>query len=357
MGRTALQGAALHWASFDEEPPKDIYDEVKTRLTDYAGDAWLTFTPINGMTWSYDEFVDEQTHDPSSEIFHATMWDNARSVGGYLADEEIRRFEASIADPIMRRIRVYGEYHNQVGRIVKSFDRKIHLIPELPTEFIGEDGSIKANFDTYLTIDTGRCFAAGFYLVDYFGNVFKFEEYYAEDQSIDKNARALTNLCHKWGIWPGDMTIDESSQFKVDLAEHGFVCSASDRDVEKGLNAVLEYYDYRPEKPIGPKYSNPRFYIVRPNCPRTLYEVVRYQWKPPAKTGASVGERRNEPLKKDDHQMDCDRYMLVKRPDPSKPAVGEDERPLSYRMRDHVLARVRARAVSNGGDPSGIDNY
>lgn len=357
MGRQALQGAALDWASFDEEPPKDIYDEIKTRLVDYQGPCWLTFTPVNGMSWSYDEFVDDQTKDKSCEVFTASMWDNARSVGGYLEDSEIKRFEESISDPIMRRIRVYGEYHNQVGRIYKSFDKKIHVLDRLSEEFWTEDGTLKAQYDVYLSIDTGRRFAAGLYLVDYFGNVFKFDEFYAEDQSIDRNARAVVNLCHTYGVWPGDITVDESSQFKADLAEHGLICNSSDRDVEKGINAAMEYYAFNPEKLKGPKYSNPRYYIVGPKCPRTLYEIVRYQWKPPAKTGAAIGEARNEPLKKDDHQMDVDRYVLVKRPDASKPPAGEDNRPIPMQMRDHVLARVKARAVTNGNDPTGIDNY
>lgn len=360
MGRTPLQGAALHWASFDEEPPKDIYDEVRTRLTDYAGDCWLTFTPVNGMTWAYDEFLDEQKRDQSSEYFTATMWDNARSVGGYLDDAEIQRYEDSISDPIMKRIRVYGEFQVQAGQVYKMFNPKVHLIKELPEEFFAYEGNertLKPHFDTYLTIDTGRCFAAGFYLVDYFGNVFKFDEYFSEEKSIYENAKAVTNMCLTWGIWPGDMTVDESSQFKYDLADHGLVCASSDRDVEKGINSVQEYMAYDPKRGTGPKYSNPRFYIVGDRCPRTIYEIKRYQWKPPAKTGAAIGERRNEPLKKDDHQMDCDRYMIVKRPDASKPPSGEDNRPMSLRMRDHVLRRATERSVTTSSDPTGIDNW
>lgn len=357
MGRTALQGAALHWASFDEEPPKDIYDEVRTRLTDYSGRSWLTFTPVNGMSWSYDEFVDDETRDMSSEIFTASMWDNAVSVGGYLPDARIRQYEESISDPIMRRIRVYGEYHNQVGRIYKQWNKKIHSISELPQEFFADDHTLKSQFEVTLAIDTGRGFAGALSLVDYFGNVFMFDEYFAEDKTINTNAHALTNLCHKYGIWPGTCVVDESSQFKQDLAEHGFICEPSDRDVDKGINVVMEYMAYNDTKPLGPKYSNPMVYVVGPNCPRFLKEVVRYQWKPPAKTGASVGAPRTEPLKKDDHMMDCIRYTLVRRPDASRPPAYEDTRPASIRIRDEVLNRVRARASNTSGDPTGIDNY
>lgn len=362
MGRTALQGAAIHGAAFDEEPPKDIYDEVRTRLTDYRGDLWITMTPVNGMTWTFDEFVDEEHKDPDSKIFTASMWDNARSRGGYIADDEVRRYEESISDPIMRRIRVYGEYHNQSGRVYKEFDRKTHLLKELPPEFRNEAGTLNSNFDFYCTIDTGRCFAAGFYLVDYFGNIVKFDEYYAEDRPIGEHARKITNLCNTYGIWP-EFSIDPTSQFFTDLAEHGIVCLHGDHDVEKGIGAMQEYLHYNPAKQLGLKYGNPRWYIVREKCPRTLHEIQRYQWEAPAKSGGAMGEKKNKPLKKDDHQMDCDRYMAVKRPDAAKPPNADaDTRPDEMRIRDRVKEKIKAHAAGRDTHNAtqnmfGLDDY
>jgi len=362
MDRKVFQGAALHWASFDEEPEQDVYQEVMTRLTDYKGDAWLTFTPINGMTWTYDEFIDPATRNKDSEVFTASMWDNAKSVGGHLDDDEIKRFEENIRDPIMRRIRVHGEYHSQVGRIYKSFDRVTHVIQELPPGMIGEDGTINANLDTYVVIDTGRCFAASFHVVDYLGNDFMFDEFYDESEgregTINFRGRMLLNMCSKWGINP-EYVCDPSSQFFIDLSELGINANHGDNDVEKGIAAVQEYMAVNPKRSIGPRFMNPKFYVVGPRCPRFLYEVQRYSWDTPASAGPTMGEKKNKPRKKDDHVIDTVRYMLVKKPEASRPPEGEDTRPVEARIREYVK-----RQVSEGGKPpqgdafgDGLDNY
>jgi phage terminase large subunit-like protein len=48
-------GTSRHWIHFDEEPPKDIFTECRMRLVDTAGCWYMTMTPVNGMTWVYDD--------------------------------------------------------------------------------------------------------------------------------------------------------------------------------------------------------------------------------------------------------------------------------------------------------------
>ena len=45
-------GVPRHFTHFDEEPPRDIFDECKARLIDYGGSWWMTMTPVNGMDWT-----------------------------------------------------------------------------------------------------------------------------------------------------------------------------------------------------------------------------------------------------------------------------------------------------------------
>ena len=357
MDRKVLQGVALNYASFDEEPEKDVYDEVKMRLADYMGDLWATMTPVNGLTWTYDTWVDAETKIKGVEVFGASMWDNAKSVGGYIEDEEIRRLEAEIADPIMRRIRLYGEYHSQVGRIYKSFDRRTHGVQDLPQHFWNQDGTLSHNYDYYVGIDTGRCFAAVFVLVDYFGNIWIFDEYYGEDKPINVHARALLNLCTTYGIWP-EFIIDPSSQFTLDLAEQGINCLRGDNEVLKGIEAVQQYMTVRTDRPKGWQYANPHFFVVLPRCKEFLREISRYQWDSPAQTGSAAGEKKNQPRKKDDHLMDSVRYVCVTHPDPARPPEGEeDARPISSRIHDRVVEKIANQNRNKGNsekDPWGI---
>jgi phage terminase large subunit-like protein len=44
----------------DEEPPKSVWDEQKMRIVDKGGLILLSMTPVNGMTYIYDEIVANQ---------------------------------------------------------------------------------------------------------------------------------------------------------------------------------------------------------------------------------------------------------------------------------------------------------
>lgn len=363
MDVKTFQGTLLDYVSFDEEPEQKIYKECKARLLDKKGDLWISMTPLNGLNWTYDTFVDPDKRSKDVELFGPiSMWENARSRGGYIDDEEIKRFEESIADPIERRIRVYGEYQNMAGRIYKAFDGQIHVLNQLPRHFVNEDGTMSPHFDYYGVIDTGRCFAFGLFLVDYFGNVVMFDEHYEEDKTISHHAKRIHNMLAIYGISP-EFTCDPSSQFFLELAENSLNCQHGDNDVQKGIEIVQEYMNVRPHPAhTGLKYSNPRFYVLGPKCPRFMFEIQRYVWENPSSTGQAAGEKKNAPRKKDDHVMDAMRYMLVKKPDPPKPPLGEeDRRPFTDQIRDHARSKInggeRGLGQSGSGDPFGLDTY
>ena len=54
-GREKFQGTSLDFVWFDEEPPKEIYEECRMRILDREGDIFGTMTPLKGLTWVYDE--------------------------------------------------------------------------------------------------------------------------------------------------------------------------------------------------------------------------------------------------------------------------------------------------------------
>ena len=55
QGREKFQGASLDFVWFDEEPPREIYEECKMRVLDKKGDLFGTMTPLKGLTWVYEE--------------------------------------------------------------------------------------------------------------------------------------------------------------------------------------------------------------------------------------------------------------------------------------------------------------
>jgi phage terminase large subunit-like protein len=50
QGRKKFQGTSKEWIWLDEEPPRDVYDECRTRIMDCGGRMVSTFTPLEGLT-------------------------------------------------------------------------------------------------------------------------------------------------------------------------------------------------------------------------------------------------------------------------------------------------------------------
>jgi phage terminase large subunit-like protein len=63
QGRTKWQGDTIDLVWFDEEPPSDIYSEGTTRLVATDGMAYMTFTPLKGMSTVVKRFLNEPGKD------------------------------------------------------------------------------------------------------------------------------------------------------------------------------------------------------------------------------------------------------------------------------------------------------
>ena len=121
-------GVPRHFIHFDEEPPKNIFGECKARLVDYRGSYWLTMTPVDGMTWTYDEiFEPGMNGDPLIDVIVVDMTDNP-----HIDQDEIADFLSGL-DAEERIIRGKGEYIAIGGLVFKFFDSQKHVIaPVVP---------------------------------------------------------------------------------------------------------------------------------------------------------------------------------------------------------------------------------
>ena len=72
-GRAKWQGETLDVVAFDEEPPEDIYTEGLTRTNATGGLAWLTFTPLLGMSAVVSRFFEEES--PDRALVSMTIYD------------------------------------------------------------------------------------------------------------------------------------------------------------------------------------------------------------------------------------------------------------------------------------------
>jgi len=110
---------SLIWA--DEEPPQYIWDECMTRLDRVDSQVLLTFTPVNGTQFMWDEFngftdEDREVMEGERSWFTANMEDNDTLPKDYIARQKHRYRN----DPDMYAIRIQGQYINMRGRCLFS---------------------------------------------------------------------------------------------------------------------------------------------------------------------------------------------------------------------------------------------
>lgn len=122
QGREKFQGAAKRLIWFDEEPPKDIWDECVVRVE--AGqplDVIMSMTPIKGMTWVYDSLFMQTGRD---DLFISTAsWDD----NPWLTEKQKSLMEANLSDEAVQ-VRRFGKFVKRVGLVCSWWDREKNLM-------------------------------------------------------------------------------------------------------------------------------------------------------------------------------------------------------------------------------------
>lgn len=121
QGREKFQGAGVRLIWFDEEPPKDIYEECFVRVE--AGqqlDVIMTMTPVKGMTWVYDKIY-KDTSNPDIFISTAGWKDNP-----WLTEKQIEQMSRGLS-PEALQVRRDGKFVKRVGLVCNWWDRSKHL--------------------------------------------------------------------------------------------------------------------------------------------------------------------------------------------------------------------------------------
>jgi phage terminase large subunit-like protein len=97
QGRSKFQGETLDFLWFDEEPDLAIYSEGLTRITATGGMAYMTFTPLKGMSDVVARFLNEPSQDRATvtmtieDAKHIPAIERASIIAGYPAHEREAR--------------------------------------------------------------------------------------------------------------------------------------------------------------------------------------------------------------------------------------------------------------------------
>lgn len=121
QGREKFQGTGKRLIWFDEEPPKDIWEECFVRVE--AGqqlDVILTMTAIKGMTWVYDDIY-SATNNPDLYVSEAGWDDNP-----WLTEEQKEQMSRGLNASALKTRRE-GKFVKRVGLVCAWWERSKHI--------------------------------------------------------------------------------------------------------------------------------------------------------------------------------------------------------------------------------------
>lgn len=296
-------GTSRHFVWFDEECPKEIFEECMMRLIDTGGNWWMTMTPVEGMTWIYDDIY---LKADTSELIHVTEVDTTENPNINTLEVEIM-MDGLTDDE--KKIRLEGKFVQRSGLIYPNFTKSNIIEPMIPPF----EWMHFAMMDHGFNNPTAWLWAA----VSPDGAMIVYDEHYRSQWVIQQHAQEVHKINARHGILPsynvGDPSIRNTDPITgtsvlIEYTNYGLPIVLGNNDVKAGIDLVY--------KRIGvPGEGVPINLHVTKNCEHLIYEMQRYRWATWAtKKHNFEKNRKEEPHKKDDHACDALRYGISSRP-------------------------------------------
>jgi phage terminase large subunit-like protein len=320
MMTNKFAGTSRHFIHYDEEPPLHIFNECNARLVDTNGDYWISMTPVDGMTWVYDDLYLPASENKDDSIFmiEVDMLDNP-----HITKEAAENFLAGL-DKTERSAREHGHFVELGGKVYKSFTPELHVIePMIPDH----------SWEWYLSLDHGfnNPTAALWHAVSPDGDVITFDEHYASEMIIDDHARIIHERNSAQGrkipeFWIADPALAQRQgvtgvSIFTEYADRGCYFAPGNNDVPSGIARINQY--------LKPNSNNVPKWHITANCENLIREIQRLRWKTYASKKMNYEHNKQEQVhKKDDHACDSARYFFNFLPDlapiPPTKAVSEE---------------------------------
>lgn len=313
-------GTSRDFIHFDEEPPKDIYTECLMRLIDRKGSCWLTMTPVEGMTWVFDDLYEPGVagHERIG-VIEVGIEENP-----YIDPAEVRAVMTGLSED-EQVARGEGKFVQIGGLVYKKFDPMIHVIPAMdPKEF-----NNVAKFEQYMSLDHGfnNPTSVHWHAVNQDNEVITFDEHYERERIIDYHAEVINSRNNAHGRIPDVNVADPAiaqrtgvtgTSIQTEYALRGIGFALGNNDVLTGVAKVNQYLTT-----IGP--SGSPSWRITDNCSNLIKEILRLRW---ATYQSKKAQQQNNPYdkihKKDDHACDECRYFFTLMPDLSPVGPVED---------------------------------
>lgn len=303
-------GTSRHFVHFDEEPPEDIFNECLMRLVDTDGSYWMAMTPLIEMTWVKSRIYEPwKDGDKSIFVLEVNTDDNP-----YVKQEAMDRLTRGLSEE-ERSTRKSGAFITHTGQIFAgSFSARDAedggcIYPDILQDF----DKYRNQWGHFVCMDSGWANPTVFLFCcfDQNENIIVYDEIYLSRHSISQLAEIYLQKCESLRIHPtyivGDPSIRNTNAItttsvQTEYAEHGVPIALGNNDVTAGISRMQNRF-----------LARKLFITMR--CKETLKEIPNYRWDRFA--SRKIEARRNKkemPIKKDDHCMDALRYGVMSRP-------------------------------------------
>ena len=333
QGEDAAQGDSWRMSAHDEEGDTSrVWDECKVRLWDQTGWQIMANTPTKGRTWIYDAFVENTPPGVAVRWIHST--DNP-----FLPEEALEEYKA---DPKLAAMRLRGEFVVLKGAIYETFSRSVHTIPrfEIPKawpRFRAIDFGTRHPFVCmWSTISQGGLLDDGSPCPVPDGVKIFYREHYQAGWHAHQHFRAI-RLAEGW-VWKDveaeklKKMLQDGDAFPYQVAEGGLLAPPDKGWVEEPdmTWADQENPQLMMQLNMADFYASPANKAVLPgiqatqvalsidsltgwpgvvwfdDLPNAIRETEAYRWK-----DERAGIAPQQPLKKDDHCPDVERYTIM----------------------------------------------
>lgn len=311
-----FEGWHGHVAWFDEPPPRDKYIATRRGLVDYNGRDWLTLTPLT-QPWIYDDIY-TKADNKGTYVIVVDITDNP-----HISEGAIKRFEQSLTEE-EKEARLRGKFMHLSGLVYKEFD---------PNFNICEPFELKPEWTRYFCIDPHpRTPTACLWLaVDQYDNHWVYDELWLRDMDVEQIAHAIhvqegELKPHLRFIDPAmdkENALSGGFNIRKELMKHGVFCQRANTDTNLGKSRIRSALKRKYDSVLKTEVSQ---LMVFRTCSQTIYEFQHYIWDE-YKRNKEEHEPKETVKKKNDHFMDCLRYIYNFGPRFIEPEMDDEDEP------------------------------
>lgn len=366
-------GTSRHFIHYDEEPPMNVFNECQARLVDTEGRAWISMTPVEGMTWLYDkiyaaaENAEGKTYllEGNEEIgpvwevperpHRITVIEVGMNENPHLSAEAREDYLATL-DADERAARSKGHFVQTAGKVFKSFQIETHV----RTEDFDPKWAQRNGWQIYTSTDHGwnnpTAWLWHAVAPEGDGRVITFAEHYASEMLIEDHAAKVKAMEEAWGldrteiIRTGDPAMKQHSAitgtsvlFEYEKCGLSIYVDSVPKDPAVGIARMQAYFRLR-RFPMGETVVEQPMWMIDSSCVNLISELRKLRWKTYTSKKIRYENNNQEQVhKKDDHAFDSAKYFATFLADlaPQKEMATSLGKPARLDYDDHLSAMLR----------------